>query len=98
MGWGCAAAEQSHGFAAGRQAVQSVHVIVLVFLVCALQALAPRALLLVRLLLAGVVGALPSARQQEITDVLYAILKVRRGGAWLGRRTVVAQGGLGGRC
>lgn len=43
-----------------------------------LQALAPRALLLVRLLLAGVVGALPPARQQEITDVLYAILKVRR--------------------
>ncbi len=42
-----------------------------------LQALAPRALLLVRLLLAGVVGALPSARQQDITDVLYAILKVR---------------------
>ncbi len=45
-----------------------------------LQALAPRALLLVRLLLAGVVGALPSARQQEITDVLYAILKV---GLWV---------------
>ena len=39
-------------------------------------ALAPRAPLLVRLLLAGVVGALPSARQRELTDVLYAVLKV----------------------
>eukprot|EP00887_Chlorella_sp_A99_P006855 scaffold2.g6855.t1 len=39
-------------------------------------ALAPRAQLTVRLLLAGVVGALPFGRQHELTDVLFAVLKV----------------------
>ena len=41
-------------------------------------ALAPRAPLLVRLLLAGAAGALPLGRQAELTDVLHALLKVRR--------------------
>lgn len=40
-------------------------------------ALAPRAPLLVRLLLAGAAGALPTSRLAELTDVLYALLKVR---------------------
>ncbi len=47
--------------------------------VAALQAaLAPRAPLLVRLLLAGAAGALPTSRLAELTDVLYALLKVGR--------------------
>lgn len=45
-------------------------------------ALAPRAPLLVRLLLAGMAGALPTNRLAELTDVLYALLKVMPGGGW----------------
>ncbi|KAL4452442.1 hypothetical protein ABPG75_008104 [Micractinium tetrahymenae] len=49
-------------------------------------ALAPRAPLLVRLLLAGAAGALPTSRLVELTDVLYALLKVtnQNGLQWLG--------------
>ncbi|PSC72289.1 transportin-3 isoform X1 [Micractinium conductrix] len=49
-------------------------------------ALAPRAPLLVRLLLAGVAGALPTSRLAELTDVLYALLKVTNtnGLQWVG--------------
>lgn len=43
---------------------------------CLQGALTPCAPSLVRLLLAGVAGALPASRLQEITDVLYAVLKV----------------------
>jgi hypothetical protein len=45
-------------------------------------ALAPRAPLLLRLLLAGAAGALPTNRLAELTDVLYALLKVGEVGAW----------------
>jgi hypothetical protein len=37
----------------------------------------PRGLLFVRLLLAGIVGALPPPRIQDIADVLFAIVRVR---------------------
>jgi transportin-3 len=49
-------------------------------------ALAPRAQLLVRLVLAGAVGALPTNRLAELTDVLYAVLKVtnQNGLQWVG--------------
>ncbi|KAI7846036.1 hypothetical protein COHA_000403 [Chlorella ohadii] len=49
-------------------------------------ALAPRAPLLVRLVLAGAVGALPTNRLAELTDVLYAVLKVtnQNGLQWVG--------------
>ena len=42
-------------------------------------ALAPRATALVRLVLAGAAGALPTSRLPELTDVLYALLKVWAG-------------------
>ena len=45
-------------------------------------ALVPRAPLLVRLVLAGVTGALPTNRLAELADVLYALLKVN--GTWDG--------------
>ena len=41
------------------------------------EALAPRALVGVRLALAGLAGALPTSRLPELTDVLGALLKVR---------------------
>ena len=65
-------------------------------------ALAPRAPLLLRLLLAGVAGALPTNRLAELTDVLYALLKVGGVlsvvGAWgMGRAgPAPAGGGWGG--
>ncbi|EFN54933.1 hypothetical protein CHLNCDRAFT_134668 [Chlorella variabilis] len=49
-------------------------------------ALVPRAPLLVRLVLAGVTGALPTNRLAELADVLYALLKVtnQNGLQWVG--------------
>jgi transportin-3 len=50
------------------------------------EALGPHAPALVRLVLAGAAGALPSSRLQELTDVLYAVLKVatHSGLGWVG--------------
>ncbi len=51
--------------------------------------LVPRAPTLVRLLLAGAGGALPSARFPQISEIVYELLKVRRYGV----RELVKGGG-----